>query len=176
MHLRDSDGGLRDFSQWRLWDNFASGNRLASLEHADEMAARQGREERHPFHDQKLVEFALAVPAHQKRALERDKTLHRDSGYIPQKIAENPSNGEFGMVMWYALSNPCVIEILLDLEIAKLGWVDQARVNAEVNAIQRQTKDSRDIEFRYLKPLWLVFETELWYKHTQYHRPNGTDR
>jgi hypothetical protein len=131
----------------------------------DRVNARFGIESWHPFHDQRLAEYLIAVPADVKRRIWHDKRLLRSSGLHPPSVAWRRNNSSFSFALEHAMRSERVSQALSTLTIAKNGWVRHEQVTAAVNRfLGNKDADSRQSSALPWS-LWMVFAVESWYKH-----------
>jgi len=129
-------------------------------EQIERQAAFFGIEHRFPFWDQRLMEFCLLIPDNQRLQGHSNKRILRNAAvsYLPSAIRNRYSKGDYsGTLSTFIVNHKYLLEG--DLEIAKMGWVDQNRVN-EVYADWGEDFS----ETCYNHALYAVFATELWYR------------
>jgi len=128
----------------------------------DRAEAQSGLEQRHPFYDLRLVEFASALPGHMRSRGGENKLLLLQSGLLPERVRQAPAQAEFTIAIHSAIRSRMVADTLSDLSLARRGWVDQRRVDAamrEVNAPFAKLNMSQCVQ---TISLWWIFALELW--------------
>jgi asparagine synthase (glutamine-hydrolysing) len=119
-----------------------------------------GIEYRFPFWDQRLMEFCLLIPDNQRLQGHTKKRILRNAAvsYLPPSIRSRNSKGDYsGTLSTFIVNHKYLLEE--GLEIAKIGWVDQNRVN-DVYADWGEDFSNTC----YNNSLYAVFATELWYR------------
>jgi len=155
------------FVQLHLYHNIlTNGSTSYGLELEDRAASRFDLEQRHPFNDQRVVEFAMALPEEQRWQRGQAKYVLRQAlrGLLPESVRQRRDKAEFSHVFAKALQAQKGEYLFSSLIIASIGWVD----GAELVKMYRQMMllfaqgDERYCELVW--PLWMVFGIELWYK------------
>ena len=126
-------------------------------EQGERASARDGLEERHPYCDRRLIEFALAIPADIRCAGGVPKGLVRRAmaAALPPALARIPRQTDFGFmtVAWLdalggaariSRSRPCA-----------RGWVTPEALEAMYVQMARGLT-------RYMWPIWAVFAADVW--------------
>lgn len=140
------------------------------LTHFGEMEERAsswfGVEERHPFNDRRVVEFALALPEDQRWRQDQPKYVMRQAlrGLLPESVKQRRDKADFSYAFADALRTQGGEQFFSSLAIASLGWIDGAQV---LGMYRQMVKLYAHADARYLKyvwPLWMVFGIELWFK------------
>jgi asparagine synthase (glutamine-hydrolysing) len=137
-----------------------TGARLVSAYSANALA--EGVEVRSPFHDERVIEFALRRPLHERASGRETKRLLRRAceGWLPPQFLAPRAHrtGGTGTYAHRALRQSharMIGEMLAEPVLAKLGIV-----RAEV--LQRRWAEFMHGISRYELPLYLTFQTELW--------------
>ncbi len=164
---RGQDGErYASFAQWGTYRGAMSGTLVHYEETEERVLAWFGLEQRHPFHDRRLVEFALALPENQRqRGTERKFVLRQGlRGILPEPIRRRQSKAEFSWFFAEQLERQAGAALFDRLEIAAQGWIDAKRAQ---DMYSRAFALSRAVEGGYtpfLWPLWMIFGIELWFR------------
>jgi asparagine synthase (glutamine-hydrolysing) len=162
---------FNDLAAWSNYRGYFSGRRTHGLESDDSSNAFAGIEERHPFLDQRLVEFAFAVPEYVKRWGNRDKLLllHLGERLLPLSVLNNEDKTEVGCVFLDVLCREPVREIFHSLHSADMGWVSQRAVRADYESLYRIYKSEPmashqrfGAAYAKLYQLWMILAFEVW--------------
>lgn len=125
-----------------------------------------GIEQRHPFLDRRVIEYALALPEEQRWRRDQTRFVHRHAmrGLLPEIVRQRLTTADFSHVYPEALHAEGGEHLFDSLAIASVGWVDgvQARLMYRHMAT-RYTRAEGDYS-TYILPLWMIFGIELWYK------------
>lgn len=143
-----------------------NGGRLVHVfECLDRSLSSFALEGRHPFHDRRLVEFALAIPEEQRRRAEQPKFVLRQAmrHLLPERIRQRLSKGAFDDFFAGQLRSPSYQEIMGHLARARMDWVNSARVQDINDQLSGLCANGRKEQFAHYFPLWLVLAIEVWY-------------
>lgn len=153
------------FAQEDLYRTAFSGFGTHFSEVEERSASWFGLEQRHPLHDRRVIEFALALPEEQRWRRDQPKFILRQAmqGLLPETIRQRLTKADFSNVFAEALQAQGGERLFDSLSIASLRWVNGERVREMYRDLsQLYTKDdSRYI--RYIWPLWLAYGIELWF-------------
>ena len=154
-------------AQQDIFETVIHGTSVHVTEVEERLDSWFGLEGRHPFQDQRIVEFALGLPESQRWRHGQHKFVLRQAmrGLLPETIRQRTTKGDFGHAFKDAfgvLGGPAVFD---SLAIEALGWVDGTCVRRmsqelQLNACSSIKKDC----IRHYYPLWMVFGVDLWYK------------
>lgn len=133
---------------------------------AERYAAAFGIEERHPFHDRRIIEFALALPPDRLLRDGTHKLVLREAlaGRVPDSSRLRQDKAEFSHLVAEALLTPSISGALRSLAIADRGWVSAEHVHAMLLETKRLYEVGSSDYRRHLWPLWMVFGVETWYR------------
>jgi asparagine synthase (glutamine-hydrolysing) len=154
------------FAQEGVFRSAVNGWSAQGNEIGDRLLAAAGIEERHPLHDRRIAEFALAIPEDLRWRNEQPKYLLRQAmrGLLPESVRTRHDKADFSHCFVAPLRNDFVSDRLFNPAIAAEGWIDRDRTRA----LYRQTfraYDARDNA--YLSSvwyLWMIFGIELWFR------------
>ncbi len=133
---------------------------------AERYAAGFGIEERHPFHDRRVFEFALALPPEHLLRDGTHKLVLREAltGLVPDRSRLRQDKAEFSHLVAEALLTPSISGALRSLAIADRGWVSAEHVHAMLLETRRLYEAGSPDYRRLIWPLWMVFGVETWYR------------
>jgi len=125
-----------------------------------------GLEQRHPFLDRRVIEYALALPEEQRWRRDQTKFVlrHAMRGLLPETVRKRRTTADFSHVYPEALRAQGGEHLFDSLAIASLGWVDRERVSLMYRHMAtRYVRGDGDYS-TYMWPLWMIFGIELWFK------------
>jgi asparagine synthase (glutamine-hydrolysing) len=143
-----------------------NGQTQHTLEMDERLTSWYGLEKRHPFHDVRLVEFLMAIPGYQLRRPEGVKHVLRLAlkDHLPESVRHRTDKVHFSHLFPEALEREGGAALFNSLALAKLGWVDQPKLQTlydECLSLYKK-QDNRYLESMWV--LWACFALELWYK------------
>jgi asparagine synthase (glutamine-hydrolysing) len=156
--------GFASFAQADIFRTGTSGINVHSDEMEDRSAARAGLEQRYPFYDRRLIEFALAIPEDQRCRGVYEKYVLRNAvrPWVPDRIRARLGKAEFSDPYVRALRTLGGARAFRALRAADLGWIDGAclsRMYAEMERLHAAGSP----RYRWLtEPLWAALSIELW--------------
>jgi len=147
---------------------FESGWTAWVLEQSARAAAESLVELRHPFLDRRLVELTIALPEWQRwRGRETKVVLRRAlAPFLPDSVYARSDKADFSPCVVEAIERVGGAQVLDHLQIASIGWVDQARVRAMYQALRCAVTRQQGRGYEGMFPLWLVLGIEHWYRAT----------
>jgi len=103
-------------------------------------SARGGVEHRHPFHDRRLIELALALPPEQLWRGDQSKFILRQAmkGLVPDAILQRRTKAEFSAVCAQVYESERMAPLFHSSRIAEQGWIEH---QARVTAMYREFRD-----------------------------------
>lgn len=134
--------------------------------HAIEMEERSAAsfhiELRYPFHDRRIVEFGLGLPADQRwrNGLHKHVLRQAVGDLLPGSVRRRYTKADFSRVFVEALLN-LGRDSSRDLAIADAGWVDGRVVLEMFDEMEKRFRDVGSCQGPEIWPLWSVFGTEL---------------
>jgi asparagine synthase (glutamine-hydrolysing) len=154
------------FAQGDLYRAATDGWHSHSAELRDRSTSRFSLEQRHPFYDRRVVEFALALPDEQRWRRDQTKVILRQSmrGFLPERVRERLGKAEFSHVFVRALQAQGGERLFASLAIASLGWVDGKQVLRMYRHMAQLYSWGDGGYITYVLPLWMIFGIELWIK------------
>ncbi len=123
---------FRSFAKRAVYQGGFSGALLHWRELAERTAAQYGIEERHPLHDRRVIEFALAVPHEQLWRGRYPKHILRQAlaGDLPDGVRNRIVQADFMPLFQTALEQWSATDRFRSLAIASRGWVDAEQFRA----------------------------------------------
>jgi asparagine synthase (glutamine-hydrolysing) len=138
---------------------------LGAREAQDQLAAACGLEDRQPFCDRRIAEFALALPEETRWVDDaRSKPLLRRlmRGSLPAEILEADTRGDYSIFVVQALERVGSRALVEDLRLARRGWVVPREVRRLHDRLD-QAFSAGDPRYRGLcDRLWAIVSVELW--------------
>jgi asparagine synthase (glutamine-hydrolysing) len=151
-----------------LWRDLESGWNAVYRETAERESARAGLDDRHPFLDRRVVEFAMAIPDDQRwrgtvtryvvrnalarelSPLSRARTTRADGA---ARVADAiRSMGDAGLFTRMA--------------VAEAGWVRQPAIDAMRARLGQRRADGDSRYCGDAFPLWIIGGVEAWFRNT----------
>jgi asparagine synthase (glutamine-hydrolysing) len=166
--LRGTEHGAKfsSYAQRRIYRLVTDGTEVQPNEVMERATARQGLEDRHPFHDRRLAEFALAIPEEQRWRNGQTKYILREAmrDHLPEPVLQRKVQGDFSILFVKTLEALGAESAFDRLAVASLGWV-------EPNGVRRMYREMTELYARNdlnyttrMWPLWGVLAMELWYR------------
>ncbi len=151
-----------DFAQFALYEAFNSGWVAHGFDIFDRSTARFGIEERHPFHDRRLYEFLLAIPADQRARDSRRKYILRNAmrGLVPDSVLARRDKADFSILFIRALAQIGGEHFFDTMMLESAGWIDRGKFQRAYCYRSENYSDTN------IWPLWTAFALELWYRMT----------
>jgi asparagine synthase (glutamine-hydrolysing) len=139
---------------------------VLTLEIGERSAALHGLEERHPYFDRRLVEFALAIPEAQRSRGSQTKVVIREAmrEWLPPSVYHRRGKADFSAQVVRALELLGGAAFLDRLTIASAGWIDAEHVRWMYQDMISRFRDADATYARHMSALWAVASVELWYR------------
>ncbi|HZR23166.1 MAG TPA: asparagine synthase-related protein [Vicinamibacterales bacterium] len=134
------------------------------LEKLDHAGAEFGVEDRHPFLDRRLVEFAIGIPESQRWSGTKTKFVLRRAmrDLLPETVYDRTDKGDFTGAVARAVDVLAADGVYRNMRSEAYGWVDGERVRRMYDDMRRKYA-VRDSDFGdHVFPLWFVGGIELW--------------
>jgi asparagine synthase (glutamine-hydrolysing) len=153
------------FAQEDLYRSAFSGFAAHFSEVEERSASWFGLEQRHPLHDRRIIEFALALPEEQRWRRDQTKFVLRQAmqDLLPETIRQRVTKADFSHVFAEALQAQGGEGLFDSLTIASMGWVNGERVREMYRELSQHYATSDRGYARYVWPLWLACGIELWF-------------
>jgi asparagine synthase (glutamine-hydrolysing) len=147
------------YSQRSIYDCWASPWLLHLLEMDDRSNAWAGVEGRHPFYDQRVLEFSFAIPEDQRARLNLTKFVLRKAmkGLLPELIRERRDKGQFGRIFIDTFKRVGGEGLFETMAMESKGWVSSERM-------QQLCRERLSAYPSNLWPLWTTFAVDLWFR------------
>ncbi|HLH77149.1 MAG TPA: asparagine synthase-related protein [Candidatus Binataceae bacterium] len=151
-------------ADWELHQWFGHGNMIRANEADDLHHAALGLEARHPFHDRRLIEFALALPEEQRwRGVQTKFILRQAMGSrLPTAVGERLDKGDYSATIAQALEACGGAACFQKMQSASRGWVDEAGARALYQAMRAQWSRGDLGYASKASRLWSLWAIELW--------------
>ena len=141
------------------------GGALAAWEDQERMAARHQQDERMPYFDRRVVQFALALPEtlRSRPGCPKYVTRRAWAQTLPPDVLNPPEPADYTFHIVNALRAQGGLARLDDLVIADLGCVDRNVVRDLGRRLFDTAPTSREY-IGYAWPLWSVMMVDQWYR------------
>ena len=164
------------FGRRTALENYASGWLYLVNEMTDCRAAEYGLDERHPFLDRRVVEFAVGIPEAQRwQGRETKYVVRRAIEALPSSVRSRVDKADFTPCVVDAFTALGGVSALRDLRIAEEGWVSQARVDSLCDEARSMQQRSDNALSGQLLKLWMIACIETWYC-TEFAKGSQDDR
>jgi asparagine synthase (glutamine-hydrolysing) len=129
-------------------------------------AAAAWIEQRHPFTDRRLAQFALALPADQRWRGGETKVVLRGAmrlrGAVPARVLARDDKAEFSSSVVDALDALGGAAAFAQLRTADRGWVDAEKARALYDRMLRLYNANDEAYIPVSDSLWSILSCELW--------------
>jgi asparagine synthase (glutamine-hydrolysing) len=135
-------------------------------ENAERDSLEAGLEERHPFLDRRIIEFALGLPDDQRRcgAQTRYVVCRALRDLLPPSVATRSGSGIGSARVVRGVDGLGGADLFDDLALARDGFVRQSETSAMYRRLKRRF-EAGDLAYNdEAYPLWIIGGTELWYR------------
>jgi len=143
----------------------ASGAETDALELNNRYSAAWGIEERYPFLDIRLVQFALALPEQQRLGVQGE-TRHvlREAGRVllPDKVRVRGDKAEFSRLCVEALRSPAAQARMNFNYLGALQWVSVSELTGHYRHVLATCQEKKPQEYRHLYVLWTAVALDAW--------------
>lgn len=145
-------------AQQRIHALLEDGTVIMGTEITDRDDAYQEMERRYPFHDRRLIEFALALPEDQRWRGDQTKYVLRQAmrRHLPDSIRQRRTKADFIFMVTESVARESAGKGFQSLRLAEEGYVDAVEV--------------RDMHERWLQGkisyswnLWTILALERWF-------------
>ena len=154
----------RTFGQQEVYNRFVSGEDVHGSEMLERTASWFGLDERHPFADRRLIEYAFGLPQSQRFDPPFTKVVLRNAmrGLVPEPIRLRRSKADFSHVFVKTLERLGSQHFFDSLVLASLGWVDAVAVSEAYATFIRGHRMGDRRYNTHMWSLWMVFAVERW--------------
>lgn len=155
------------------WLRITGGDAVRAAEETDLLSAESGTEERTPYYDRRLIELALAAPAHLLATAPEQKLLGRlaFAGELPRSLAHPREALQFEHLLVHALDRIGGAAFFRRLVTEEAGWVNGAWVRDRVAVVWPIVGPP---DWEAASALWNVAAVELWLRHVQNPKASST--
>lgn len=165
------------FAQEDLYRILWSGWQAQGNEAGDRALARCGIEQRSPFNDRRIIEFAFAIPEEQRWRHGKPKFLLRQAmnGLLPDSVRNRNTKADFSHIFVQALRTQGGARLFESLKTEQLGWVNGEEIRLMYRRMDAyyQAGDQRYTSATW--PLWMVYGIELWLRALTEQEGAGSD-
>lgn len=153
-------------AQAKLSASLDSGWDAFYLELADRYGAAFGLEQRHPFYDRRVVEFALALPEEQRWRRDQQKFVLRQAvrDLLPETISRRCLKVHFSNLFAQTLYELGGERLFTSLDIASNGWVNEERVRQMCRETMEDYAAGNEQYADNAGRLWMIFGIERWFQ------------
>jgi asparagine synthase (glutamine-hydrolysing) len=139
------------------------GEGVRGTEMDDRTASTFSIEERDPFQDTRLVEFAFAIPEPVRSGAEGKHLLRKSlRGVLPESIRLRLDKAEFSSTLADALLDPVVAKGLSCPRLGSHGWIDRAAVAEKYRLFESLYRNGKSEYTNHVWDLWMPFVLETW--------------
>ncbi|HEY7792052.1 MAG TPA: asparagine synthase-related protein, partial [Vicinamibacterales bacterium] len=156
----DRDWRFADVARREILCEATSGEAVRALEQIDRSAGWFGFEERHPFLDRRLAEFAFAIPPEQHWRGGWPKSLMRRAfrHLLPVSVATRRGRPDYSHWVIDAVQAHARAGLFERLITADLGWVEPRPVRRAYDEMIGSGRRG----LKWLWPLWAICAVEHW--------------
>lgn len=150
-----------------------SGFQVHSDEVEDRAATRAGVEQRNPFYDRRIIEFALGLPEEQRSGTVFRKVILRNAtaGLLPDVVRLRRDKAEFSNTYRDALERWPATDFS---RLRARGWIDAAAVDRLRRDIREWRAAGDPRYWSVLGPFWMLHALDTWLEHAR-STPDVTD-
>ena len=177
IHHSNSRQLFSSTAQKEIYESATSGYQIQAFEIEERDAALSGYEQRQPFNDQRLVEFALTLPERQRYRGGESKHILRESmlNLLPDTVRERETKSHFGHLFAQALLALGEKELFDSLAISAAGWVNPEQVR-QMYLRMKSLFEKGDQEYmNHIWPLWMISGIEVWFNSVILDSPDFSD-
>lgn len=165
IHSRDPRLSLSNLSSVASKIFFLGGGVQFFLEAIDRQRARYHIENRYPFFDQRIVEFAMSVPDYEKQREGKIKYLlrNRSNQFLPMLVKERRSKAEFSYLFNQAFQQSLFLLDKEKLSLGKMNWIDENLFHSAISRKKELVTKNNYASGQKTWELWFAFSINLWY-------------
>jgi asparagine synthase (glutamine-hydrolysing) len=148
------------------YNSLMSGFDLHIFEILDRSISSFNIEQRHPFLDRRIVEYAFSLPEDQRRRKGKEKFILRRAmrTILPETIRQRLTEADFSHSFGNSLQAPDIKHLFSNLTIASMGWVDEDQVYAMYRQMEQLYIQGNEGYIKHIWPLWIIYGIELWFR------------
>ncbi len=167
IHARPAGPTFESLARRDVYNAAVHGTSVHVSEVEERLDSWLGIEGRHPFHDRRIVEFAVQLPESQRWRHGQQRFVLRQAmrGLLPESIRQRTTKGDFSVSFENAFRVLGGSAMFDSLAIEATGWVNGGRVRRMIRELQSNAcivGKKECISHNY--PLWMVFGVDVWYK------------
>ena len=151
-----------------LWRDLESGWNAVYRETAERESARAGLDDRHPFLDRRVVEFAMAIPDEQRWRGTVTRYVVRNglAGELSPLSRARTTRADGSARVADAIRAMGEAGLFTRMAVADAGWVRQPAIDAMLARLRqrRSAGDPRCCGDAF--PLWIIGGVEAWFRNT----------
>jgi asparagine synthase (glutamine-hydrolysing) len=170
---RERPAGFRSDERADIYAVATSAATMIGDEMDERAAARAGIDQRHPFNDRRLAEFALALPPEQRWAGTETKVVLRAAmrrvQAVPESVLARDDKAEFSSTGIDALDAFGGAAAFERLRTAERGWVDPQAVRSLCERVWRLYTAGDEAYIPLCDALWSILSLELWLEVLETH-------
>jgi asparagine synthase (glutamine-hydrolysing) len=167
--------GFRSAEQAAIYSVATCVSSMIGYEVDERLASMAGVEQRHPFNDRRVAEFALALPAHQRWASGETKVVLRRAmqlrDFVPATVLARNDKAEFSSPAVDAVDALGGIAAFAHLRTADRGWVDPQKARDMFRRMKSLYNRNDEAYIPLIDTLWSILSVELWLEALE---TNGT--
>ena len=165
IHNSDSRQLFLNTPQKEIYESATNGYQIQAFEIEERDAALSGYEQRQPFNDQRLVEFALTLPERQRYRGGQSKHILRRAmlSLLPDAVRERKTKSHFGHLFAQALLAQGEKKLFDSLSIDAAGWVNAEQVRHMYLQMKSLFEKGNQEYVNQIWPLWMISAIEVWF-------------
>jgi asparagine synthase (glutamine-hydrolysing) len=152
------------FAQADLYRSAFSGFGSHFAEVEERAASWFGIEQRHPFHDRHIIEFALALPENQRWRGNEPKFILRNAmrDLLPESVRQRQTKAEFSHVFAEVLRQKHCNDSFASSAISTMEWVDGKELRRLYLETIHRYESGDEGYSAHVWTLWLAYGIDLW--------------
>ncbi len=165
IHKTSLSSPFSSYAQRDLFSSTVHGLGIHGNELDERTSSSFVLEKRHPFHDRRIIEFALALPEEQ-RWRDKPKFILRQAlgEMLPTSVRERVIKSDFSCIFAQALLTESIAAVFQSLSVSFMGWVDGPKIWSDYQTMARSYQNGNEAYRFHVAPLWMVFGVELWFR------------
>jgi asparagine synthase (glutamine-hydrolysing) len=161
-------GQQQDFrtqAQRQLYSWLNGGGIAHQLEAAERYTARFSIEYRSPFHDRRIIEFALALPECQRRRHQTTKFILRAAmgSFLPELVRDRMEKASYDQVFAQEIEAQGGEQLFRAMAISSLGWAAEDELLKMFRTLAEAYRRNQEW-LPHCWPLWNAFAIDHWYR------------
>ncbi len=166
IRSRKHAASFKSFARQDIFDSATGGWQALRFELENQDDAEFDIEIRNPLNDRRIVEFALALPEHQRWRRGESKFILREAmrGLIPEKVRTRRTKADFSHLFPQAYLVLHGERIFNSLAVAEMGWINGAQASKMYQEMAQLYAAGDERYTAYTWTLWMIFGVELWFR------------